>query len=154
MNPWNFLFPFQKYMKNFSPGMGTNEMETFMKNMFEQISKNGTADAAAGINTHQPSGEAKSKNPLNAHVFETHDDVYVRIPVNDMEMLNLLRIYHTSNTLIVEDYPHKGEKHTITLPSIVKKKGGNAYYKDGILEVRLEKAFDLQYSEINITQLK
>ena len=153
MNPWNFLFPFQKHMKNFSPGMGTNEMETFMKNMFEQVSKNSANDAAAGNNIHQPAGEAENTNPLNVHVFETHHDVYVRVPVKNTESLKKLKIYHTSNTAIVEDYPHIGDKHIFTLPSIVKKKGGSANFKDGILEIRLEKAFDLQYSEINISNL-
>jgi len=90
---------------------------------------------------------------LQSTAFETHNYVYVRIPIKQEEWVKKLRIYHTSNQLIIEHIPHHDDKHTITLPAIVKKKGATATFKDGVLEVKIPKNIDLQYSQIDVTEI-
>ena len=90
---------------------------------------------------------------LQSTAFETHNYVYVRIPIKQEEWVKKLRIYHTSNQLIIEHIPHHEDKHTITLPAIVKKKGATATFKDGVLEVKIPKNIDLQYSQIDVTEI-
>lgn len=90
---------------------------------------------------------------LSSSAFETHDYVYVRIPIKDEEWIKKLRLYHTTNQLIVEHIPQQEDKHTITLPAIVKKKGASANYKDGILEVKIPKNIDMQFSQIDVMEI-
>ncbi|WP_019241825.1 MULTISPECIES: Hsp20/alpha crystallin family protein [Bacillus] len=163
MNPWNILFPFQKYMKNFSSSSQSKDMEKYMANMFSNWQQsannddNGTSNESAFHSIFdQFSNEAQNNNELSAihaTVYETHSDIYIRFPIDEPEQLKKLKIYHTSNTSIIEGFPKDNDRHTITLPAIIKKKGGSAQFKEGILEIKLPKANDLQYSEINITEL-
>lgn len=90
---------------------------------------------------------------LNSTSFETHDFVFVRIPIKNEEWVRQIRIYHTSNQLIVEHIPQQEDKHTITLPAIVKKKGATANFKDGMLEVKIPKNVDMQFSQIDVTEI-
>lgn len=158
MNPWNVLFPFQKYMKQFSAGPDGKDMESFMSNMFSNWQKSGFNPQGSSSNEHdsyfdQTTHEADDgASTIDASVFETHSDVYVRIAIPDRSAMQHVKIYHTSNTSILEGYPTNEDRHVFTLPAIVKKKGSNATYRDGILEIRLTKATDLQYSEINVTE--
>ncbi|MBD3109806.1 Hsp20/alpha crystallin family protein [Bacillus sp. AGMB 02131] len=150
MNPWNILFPFQKYMKNFN---GANQM----KDMDEYISKflSGLQNGDFGQmmnNTASANQQESAQNKLAAAIFETHSDVYVRIPIAERALMKHMKIYHTSNLLIVEGIPERTDRNTYTLPAIVRKKGNTALYKDGTLEIKLPKVNDLQYSEINITE--
>ena len=160
MNPWNVLFPFQKYMKNFSGMPQTKDMESFIKNMFNEWQKQQDPEQASSPYTisnpffeHFKQKEAADSPTLDAQIFETHHDVYVRLPVKDKASLKDLKIFHTSNTFIIEGFPDKDDRHVLTLPAIVKKKGGSAQYREQVLEIRLPKANDLQYSEINVTEL-
>nr|WP_308435595.1 Hsp20/alpha crystallin family protein [Neobacillus kokaensis] len=107
------------------------------------------------FNAFQPSASQNSAptGSLNSSAFETHDYVYVRVPIKDEEWLKKLRLYHTSNQLILEHIPEHDDKHTITLPAIVKKKGAAANYKDGILEVKIPKNVDMQFSQIDVTEI-
>lgn len=91
--------------------------------------------------------------PLNSAAFETHDFVFVRIPIRNEDWLKKIRICHTSNQLIVERIPEYDDKHTITLPAIVKKKGAAATFKDGMLEIRIPKNVDMQFSEIDVSEI-
>ena len=116
-----------KIMPGGTRGMMNNPMEMF----------NGFQNA--------PSQGQESVGALNSSAFETHDFVYVRIPIKNAEWVKQLRIYHTSNQLIVEHIPQLDDKHTITLPAIVKRKGAAANFKDGTLEVRIPKNIDMQF---------
>jgi HSP20 family molecular chaperone IbpA len=100
--------------------------------------------------TQNPNPQKESS--LITSVFETHDYVFVRITINNEEWLKQLRIYHTSNTMIIEHIPELTDKHTLILPAIVKKKGASARFKDGMLEVRVPKNTDMQFSEIEVTE--
>lgn len=154
MNPWNLLFPFQKYMKNFSTGPGTKDMESFMNNMFETISKsNFNPKDKDESSANREKKLKKHYSDSGPELFETHSDVYVRIPIKNTAILKHMKVYHTSNTSIIEGYPKPEDRHVFTLPAIVKKKGGSAQYRDGMLEIKLAKAADLQYSEIHVTEL-
>ncbi|WHY65345.1 Hsp20/alpha crystallin family protein [Neobacillus sp. SuZ13] len=99
------------------------------------------------------SSPLSTSDPLHSTAFETHNYVYVRISIKQEEWVKQLRIYHTSNQLILEHIPHHEDKHTITLPAIVKKKGATATFKDGVLEVKIPKNIDLQYSQIDVTEI-
>ena len=101
----------------------------------------------------QPSSTEYTEN-LKYSIFETHENIFVRIHIESEEWLKELRIYHTSTQLIIEHIPTIDDKHSIQLPSLVKKKKGTtAHFKDGILEVRIVKNIDMQYSEVDITEM-
>lgn len=155
MNPWNILFPFQKYMKNFTGTDQSKEMEEYMLKMFKSLQNgdlgqmmNTTSEATATTNEKDT-----QQGKLPATIFETHSDVYVRLSIKDSTQLKRMKIFHTSNLLIIEDIPELTDRSTYTLPAIVKKKGSTALYKDGTLEIKLQKINDLQFSEINITEI-
>ena len=158
MNPWNILFPFQKYMKNFTGSHQSKEMEEYMSKMFKSLQNgdlgqmmNNSNEAATTATTTAQNDTQQVKLP--ATIFETHDDVFVRLSIKDSTQLKRMKIFHTSNILIVEDIPERTDRSTYTLPALVKKKGSTALYKDGTLEIKLPKINDLQYSEINITEI-
>jgi HSP20 family molecular chaperone IbpA len=75
------------------------------------------------------------------------------IPIKDEDCLKSLKVCHTSNQLIIENYPSESERQVYTLPATVRKKGGVATYKDGLLEVKIPKNTDLQYSEIDVKEI-
>jgi HSP20 family molecular chaperone IbpA len=63
-----------------------------------------------------------------------------------------LKIFHTSNQAIIENIPGCDERQVITLPCLVKKKGAVAQYQDGILELKIPKSIDMQYTEIDVSE--
>ncbi|WP_100330666.1 Hsp20/alpha crystallin family protein [Bacillus xiapuensis] len=95
-----------------------------------------------------------SPPPIHISVFETHEDVYVKIPLQDPAALSSLKIYHTSNQTILEGLPGTEDKKIVILPAVVKKKGATANFKDGILQLKIPKEIDLQYSEIDVSELE
>jgi HSP20 family molecular chaperone IbpA len=54
---------------------------------------------------------------------------------------------------MVENISERDDKHSITLPAMVKKKGSSAKFRDGILEIKLIKSHDIQYSQIDVTEM-
>ncbi|WP_108671487.1 Hsp20/alpha crystallin family protein [Peribacillus acanthi] len=167
MFPWNMLFPFQKQMKNMPNNMNPQDMEGYMQGLFSNVipqnvqelinqSRN-NASAQGGFNTkgwNIADQNPVSQNELRSEVFETHSDVFVRLPIPKIESHQEMKIYHTSNKVIIEGYPAIDDKQTITLPCIVKKKGAIAHYKDGTLEIRIPKISDLQYSEVDLSSFR
>jgi HSP20 family molecular chaperone IbpA len=155
--PWN-IFPFDKDMKDKLTKMKPDEVNNYVQDIMGKIMP---ANMKGVMNTPEmfPSLQSSespvnsTRGVLNPAVFETHDFVYVRIPISKEEWVKQLRIYHTSNQLIVEQIPHHEDKHTITLPAIVKKKGATATYKDSMLEIKIPKNVDLQYSQIDVTEM-
>lgn len=157
MFPWN-LFPFNKDMKESLQKMKPGEIDKYVQdiigkalpdNMRGMMNPQDFFGGFQSSTSRQPS----SGNVLNSTAFETHDYVFVRIPIKNEEWLKKLRLYHTSNQLILEHIPEHDDKHTITLPAIVKKKGAAANYKDGILEVKIPKNIDMQFSQIDVTEI-
>ena len=158
MNPWNILFPFQKHMKNFTGSHSPKDMEAYMSKMLQNL-QNGdfgqmmNAAATANSTSNQNNTADTQQGKLPATIFETHSDIFVRLSIENSDLMKNIRIVHTSNILIVEGIPEQTDRNTYTLPAIVKKKGSTALYKDGALEIKLPKINDLQYSEINITEI-
>ncbi|WP_042457483.1 Hsp20/alpha crystallin family protein [Neobacillus dielmonensis] len=157
MFPWN-IFPFNKDMKDALQKMKPEEIDKYVQDI---ISKVLPANMGGMMNpqevfrgfTNQPSQGSTNPGKINSAAFETHDYVFVRISIKDEAWIKKLKIYHTSNQLIVEHVPEDGDKNTITLPAIVKKKGATANYKDGILEVKIPKNVDMQFSQIDVTEI-
>lgn len=162
MFPWN-LFPFNKDMKNnFQDlkNMKPEEINSYVHNIMGKVfpqQSDGMPnfnDFFGGFNTNSSENQKETaSSKLNSSVFETHDDVYVKIFIKDEDWLQQMKLYHTSNQMIIEGIPSYEDKTTITLPAIVKRKGSKANFQEGILEIRLSKNIDHQISEIEVTNL-
>lgn len=157
MFPWNF-FPFNKDMKNLMKEMKPEEIDKYVQNMMGQMfpqnmqGVSGSPDFMKGFNTAASQPQNKTA-ALDSAVFETHDHIYVRVPIKNEEWLKDIKLFHTSNQMIIEHIPEKNDKHIITLPAIVKRKGSTANFKDGFLEIKIPKNVDMQYSEIDVTEI-
>ncbi|USK37561.1 Hsp20/alpha crystallin family protein [Cytobacillus firmus] len=159
MFPWN-LFPFNKDMKNPPSQMKPEEIDKYIKNIMGQMfpqnmqGMTGAPDFMKGFNAAAPGTNQQSNSaPLNSSVFETHDYVFVRFPIKNEEWLKEMKLYHTSNQMIIEHIPDKDDRHIITLPAIVRKKGSSASCKEGYMEIKIPKNIDMQYSEIDVTEI-
>lgn len=157
MFPWN-MFPFNKDMKDTMQKMKPEEVDSYVQDIIGKImpgNMRGMMNPQDMFNGFQSSvsQQQPTTGVLNSTSFETHDFVFVRIPIKQEEWIRNLRIYHTSNQLIVENVPQHEDKHIITLPAIVKKKGASANYKDSVLEVKIPKNIDMQFSQIDVTEI-
>ncbi len=158
MFPWN-MFPFNKNMKETLEKMKPEEIDNYVQDIIGKILPSNMRgmmnpqDMFSGFQSAAGPQQQSAAGVLNSNAFETHDFVYVRIPIKNEEWIRKLRIYHTSNQLIVEHIPQHEDKHTITLPAIVRKKGAAANYKDGILEVKIPKNIDMQFSQIDVNEM-
>ena len=151
MFPWN-LFPFDKDIKNKMENMKPEEINQYIQGIMGKVmpSQFGSTMFPQDLTNNSQQPDSLNKKP--AAVFETHDSVFVRIPISNEACIEKLKICHTANQLTVENLPENQEKKTFLLPAIVKRKGATAKYKDGILEVRLFKSYEVQYSEIAINK--
>jgi HSP20 family molecular chaperone IbpA len=157
MFPWN-IFPFNKDMKDTLKKMKPEEIDKYVQDLMGKVmpaNMRGMMNPQDMFNGFQSSvsQQPSSTGFLNSTAFETHDFVFVRIPIKNEEWIKQIRIYHTTNQLIIEHVPKQEDKHTVTLPAIVKKKGATANYKDGMLEVKIPKNIDMQFSEIDVTEI-
>lgn len=135
--------------------MKPDEIDQFIKGILGNVmpaQSGSTINSQDFVNQYRPQ-PSQQANSLNSTAFETHDSVFVRIPIKDESLLKDLRIYHTANQLMVENIPERDLKHTITLPAMVKKKGSTAKFKEGVLEIKLIKSYDIQYSQIDVTEI-
>lgn len=157
MFPFN-MFPFNKDMKESLQNMKPDEISNYVQDIITKVmpgNMKGMMNPQDFQNNFQ-SGQARqpeNSNGISSTAYETHDFVFVRISIKSEEWVRKLRLYHTSNQLIIEHIPQHEDKHIITLPAIVKKKGAAANYKDGTLEVRIPKNIDMQYSQIDVTEI-
>lgn len=138
--------------------MKPDEVEHFIQDMMGKVlpsQADGPINPQDFMSNFRSASSQKnsSSNEINAEIFESHDMVFVRIPIKNEEWLKQLRIFHTVNQLIIEHIPKVDDKHTITLPAIVKKKGTSAKCKDGTLEIKLAKFSDLQFSQIEVSEI-
>ncbi len=157
MFPWS-MFPFNKDMKETLQKMKPEEINKYVQDLIGNImpgNMQSILNPQEMFNGFQSSASQQraATGALHSSAFETHDYVFVRIPIKNEDWIKQIRIYHTSNKLIVEHVPQEEDKHDITLPAIVKKKGATANFKDGILEVKIPKNIDMQYSQIDVTQI-
>ncbi|WP_066313383.1 Hsp20/alpha crystallin family protein [Bacillus sp. FJAT-29814] len=156
MFPWN-MFPFNKDMRDTLQKMNPQEIDKYVQDIIGKVlpaNMNGMMNPQEMFRNMPMSGAGQtSTDGLNSSAYETHDYVFVRIPIKNEDWVKKLKLYHTSNQLIVSDIPNPEDQHTITLPAIVKKKGASANFKDGILEVKIPKNIDMQYSQIDVSEI-
>ncbi|MGM0845295.1 MAG: Hsp20/alpha crystallin family protein [Bacillota bacterium] len=169
MFPWNSFFPFNKNMKDMMKNMNPQEVDQYVKGVMKQMfpsdwqgmqnpgdlmsnmnnMMNGSSSETSREHSHQENSE---KIPVN--VFEALENIYIQLKISDEELVKKMKVFHTSNQAILENIPSAGERQVITLPSLVKKKGSSAQYKEGILEIKIPKSIDLQYTEIDVSERK
>lgn len=130
-------------------GMISQFMPKQWQGMFDHNDMLSRASSIFPQNEQQPNEPTSSE--FHANIFETFDDIFVRIPIQDEEVIQKVKIFHTSNQVMVENI-FEGNRKVITLPALVKKKGTTAQFKDGILEIKLSKSMDLQYTEIDVSE--
>lgn len=154
MFPWNLHEGIKKRVENMNP----DEIDKYVQNMVAKMfPKNmegmmNPQEWLKGIQGFQPD-RGQTEGRLNASVFETHEFVFIRMPIKDEAWLKEMKIFHTSNQAIIENIPESGDKHTITLPATVRKKGAHASHRDGILEIKLPRSFHTQISEVNVSEV-
>ncbi|MCA1053964.1 Hsp20/alpha crystallin family protein [Rossellomorea aquimaris] len=166
MFPWS-LFPFNKDMKDQMNKMNPKEIDSYVQDMMKKMFPGGYSsmmNPTEAMNGHQPFIHSMNKDPVQqeqektaqhnqipVNVFETFEDVYIRMKIPNEEWMKQMKIFHTSNQAIIENIPEHGDRQVLTLPSLVKKKGAMAQYRDGILELRIPRSVDLQYTEIDVS---
>lgn len=160
MFPWNNKqFPFNQQTKDLFENGFPENIESYVQGIvgksMRQFSPDFPFHTEAESSNFSSENEEQadiSNNAVKYHVFETHDDVYIRIPIDEKRLLENVKIYHTSNKSIVEGLPTHADKLEIILPAIVKKKGAHAIYKDGLLQIRIPKNTDFQFTEIDVQE--
>ncbi|WP_409250967.1 Hsp20/alpha crystallin family protein [Bacillus sp. SCS-153A] len=167
MFPWNSFFPFNKNMKDRLKNMNPQDVDQYvksvMKEMFPQdwqgmqnpgdFMKNmgSMMDGTTYERTsEETAGAAADRIPVN--IFEALESIYIQLKIPDEDLVKNIKVFHTSNQAILENIPTAGERQVITLPSLVKKKGSSAQYKEGILEIKIPKSMDLQFTEIDVSE--
>jgi hypothetical protein len=158
MLPWNHL-PFNEEMKKKFSNMNPNDIDKYVQNMITNmfpkemdgmINPQEWLKGVQSFTNDQPSSH--NDQSLNTVVFETHDFVFIRIPIKEDHWLKEMKIYHTSHEAIIEHIPSPDDKHTVKLPAAVRKKGAVANYKDEVLEIRIPRSIQTQISEIDIQE--
>jgi len=148
MFPWN-LFGSEK--GDFDPFKYLNDtqfkqtLDQLTNPMFPEFMK-----YALSEDTSNRKKKKEKKLSYNESVYETHEFIYIRIPINDPELIRNIKIYYTLNKCMIDGLEKQNSPYTIVLPSTVRKKGGSAIYRDSVLEIRLPKHPDWQFSELNI----
>lgn len=154
MFPWN-VFPFMKGMKqNMNPQEVDSYVQDMMKKMFPggfESMMNANSTMGGATPQHTPHQSSEQSVSIPAHVFESFEDVYVRFELKDEGLMKKVKIFHTSNQAIIENIPSDGDRQVMTLPCLVKKKGASAHFRDGILEVKIPKSTDMQFTEIDVS---
>lgn len=155
MFPFQIFSPFkggiQKWLEQNSYG---GEIDKYVQDILSKsISPSNQNDQLTETFAVFEQEERKKENvpsSLGISAFETHDHVYVRIFIGDESHLSNLKIFHTSNQLIIEGLPSFDHKHVVTLPCIVKMKGSTSEYRDDFLQIKMVKKTDLQFTEIDV----
>ncbi|MBS4199406.1 Hsp20/alpha crystallin family protein [Bacillus sp. FJAT-49732] len=155
MFPWG-MFPFNEDIKKLTEQLNPSDVHSYVNDMMKKLMKNTPMDNMVSPqmnnNNNDNDHQQTSQNEITARVFETFDDVFVRLRLPENVSLSQLRIFHTSNQAIIENLQGDGAKQVITLPSLVKKKGATAQVKNQILEIKIPKSDDLQYTEITVSE--
>lgn len=152
MFPWN-LFPFNENMKKVINQIKPDEMDKYTQELMgKMIPKH-----MEGMMNPQETFKGIFPNPFHHSslpytIFDTHEYVFVRIIIKNEEWLNTMKLYYTANLMVIEHIPDFDDKHTLTLPAIVKKKGATVSFKDGTLEIKIPKSVDMQFCEIDISE--
>ncbi|MEH7379087.1 Hsp20/alpha crystallin family protein [Bacillus sp. JJ1533] len=165
MFPFQSFFPFKDIMQQLLKHSGeSSSIEKFVQ---ESISKsmstsldlfqNNASVLNRAFHENQVSDDGEISLPeqsteceFTPSIFDSHDHVYVKFRIKDPSKLSNVKIFHTSNQIIIEGYPNKESYHLFALPELVKKKGAVTSYKDEYLQIKLPKATDTQYTELDV----
>lgn len=155
MFPWG-MFPFNNdELKNIADKMNPADIQSYISEMIKKYVPPHMENSGAPFNfqttNNSPPNETE-KQKFHVDVFETFDHIFIRIQLPDEETRKQLKIFHTTNQAIIENMPEPGKRHTIILPSLVKKKGASAMVKDLILEIKIPKMDDTQLTEVDVSE--
>ncbi|PYI55735.1 Hsp20/alpha crystallin family protein [Paenibacillus flagellatus] len=88
--------------------------------------------------------------PFRAEVFETHNNVVVRINIPDKSVARDLRTYIGVSQVKLEGLPDR-KSQTIKLSSYVVPESAKAVYKNGVLQLHMRKVrMNEQMREVNV----
>ncbi|MEI5908022.1 Hsp20/alpha crystallin family protein [Bacillus spongiae] len=142
---FNGFNPF-KMMKDANPF----NLQSQMKDIMEKNLSFDPKSLFGGYDRDEDEKDSESKTESYT-VFETHEDVYIRIPIDSTEVNpKRIKVFYTSNRATIVNYPEDGNREQVILPCTVKRNGGKAVYRDGVLEVKMVKDWDHHYTEIDI----
>lgn len=156
MFPWNFS-PYNKETMKMLKEIRPDQIEKYVQNIMENVFQQQMGNMKSGHGANQINhpftiGENTHHQDFQYSLFETHHFVFILLPIADDNQLKNIKLYHTSNQLIIEHFPEEGDKKKIILPSLISKRGAKAIFKDGTLEIKLHKSMDNQYIEIGIEE--
>ncbi|MBO0995034.1 hypothetical protein [Bacillus sp. SD088] len=157
MFPWNLL-PFNQNQDKAPPfEIGKNNVDDYVQKVMSQAFSAFDQDATnsndwVGSLLKQLPSSSGSSSSNGVKLFESFQFIFIHISVPDEKTLERWKVYHTTNQLIIEDSEVAQNTKTITLPALVNKKKTTAVYKNGILEVILEKKTDMQYTEVGVSK--
>ncbi|GIN73719.1 hypothetical protein J14TS2_41940 [Bacillus sp. J14TS2] len=157
MFPWNLL-PFNQNQDKAPPfEIGKNNVDDYVQKLMSQafsaFDQNATnSNDWVGSLLKQVPSSSGSSSSNGVKLFESFQFIFIHISVPDEKTLERWKVYHTTNQLIIEDSEVAQNTKTITLPALVNKKKTTAVYKNGILEVILEKKTDMQYTEVGVSK--
>ncbi len=151
MLPWGFFGS----KKNLDPfhSMNEDELQAIIEQWVRQVFPQNIGSLLkniSGSNKEKPNPERESPRPVKESVFETHDFIFIRIPVDDESLLDRIKIFHSLNKCFIYGLSEDKKPYTIILPATVKKRGATAVYRDHILEIKIPKSLDWQMSEIDV----
>ncbi|WFE12519.1 spore gernimation protein GerT [Bacillus atrophaeus] len=149
MFEWNKYFPFQnQFSKEALKNVDPKDVEDYVNRVMESVFGSNHA-AQFPFRDPLPKKEKSMDAAPEIDIFETADHVFVKIPAAK-EQIDNIKIKHTSQALFVENFHQKDQQKKVVLPSLVKRKGTKAVYKDGLLEVMFLKYDDYNLSEVEI----
>lgn len=162
MFPWNLNGNLQDYIKQFM-NVKPNEVDDFVKKVLSnhvpfqpspQMDMKSRGQNPSTLTNKEPTinpNNTKHKNePIEIKVFESHEEIFVHFPVNNKNDIQAGKIFYNSNQLIIKDIPNIGDKHKVLLPAIVQQRGAKINFKNGILQIKIPKADDHQFTEIDL----
>jgi HSP20 family molecular chaperone IbpA len=90
-----------------------------------------------------------TQNRLRPDVFETHQDMIVRVRIPERANTRKLGVaFNNANKVRISGLGDRDE--TISLPAAGRYDGSKAFFKDGILEIRIPKELNEAYQDIYI----
>ncbi|MFD1737319.1 hypothetical protein ACFSCX_12215 [Bacillus salitolerans] len=152
MFPWGNQENYKDYIKQLV-NMKPQDIEGFVNNVMADHFPFST-DRPTNYKHQPPQKENKTTSSNNKEIltkiFEAHEEIYVHFYIDEKEDLLGGKIIYNSNQLTLKNVPEVGDQHQVLLPAVVKQKGAKLQYRDGILQIKLQKANDLQLTEIDL----
>lgn len=155
LNQAYFNNDIQKFVQNVvEQSISSSLKHTNMMDIIDPVNEDEQEERSQERSQEQSDQHVSKKDQLDTTIFESHDHVYVKVFINDVNAIAHLKIFHNSNRLIIEGIPSKEDRHEIALPSIVKMKESISEYRDNYLQIKMRKKIDPQYTEIAVPPLE